>query len=396
MRNVKGLAISGSGVFTPEQSISNAELIGAFNTYVQKANAKNALAIAAGKAEALLESSAEFVVKASGIHNRYVMDKTGILDPDIMCPRIPERPNEELSILAEMALVAAREAMERAGRGPADIDGVIVSCSNMQRPYPAMAIEVQNALGISGFAFDMNVGCSSAAFAMQVAADSVASGSARAVLVCSPEINTGHLNFHDRDSHFIFGDAASAFVVERVEDAHGRNAWEIVSTKLTTRFSNNIRNNFGFLNRAAPEGIGARDKLFVQEGRKVFREVVAMVAELILDHLKQNGLEAAALKRLWLHQANKTMDMLIAHRVLGRDPEPGEMPIILDEYANTSSAGAMIAFHKYSEDLKPGDLGLPARSGPAIPSAVSSYAKRRADARLLARKKYGIVHFTHV
>lgn len=306
---------------------------------------------------ALAESSCEFILKASGIKNRYVMDKTGILDPDIMCPRIPERSNDELSILAEMAVKAARDALKAADRKPEDIDGVLVACSNLQRPYPAIAVEVQDALGIEGFGFDMNVACSSATFGLQTAADMVAAGHARAILVCNPEICSGHLNFTDRDSHFIFGDVATAFVVEKAECAHGVNSWEIVSTKLKTKFSNNIRNNFGFLNRAAPEGIGKADKLFVQEGRKVFKEVVPMVAELMISHLAENGIEPGSLKRLWLHQANINMNDLIARRVLGRDPLPGEAPNILDEYANTSSAGSMIAFHKYSADLAPGNFG---------------------------------------
>ena len=106
------------------------------------------------------------------------------------------------------------------------------------------------------------------------------------------------------------------------------------------------------------EGIGKPDKLFVQEGRKVFKEVVPLVAELILAHLKELGLEPAALKRLWLHQANANMNELIARRVLGRDPSPEEAPIILDTYANTSSAGSVIAFHKHREGLRKGDLAL--------------------------------------
>jgi len=186
----------------------------------------------------------------------------------------------------------------------------------------------------------------------------VSSGHARAILVCNPEICSGHLNFRDRDSHFIFGDVATAFVVERTDAAQGANGWEIVSTKLKTKFSNNIRNNFGFLNRAAPEGIGKPDKLFVQEGRKVFKEVVPMVVELILSHLAENSIEPSQLKRLWLHQANLGMNEMIARRVLGRDPMAGEAPNILDEYANTSSAGSVIAFHKFSNDLKAGDVGL--------------------------------------
>lgn len=352
------LAISGTGLYTPPHSISNEELVSSFNTYVRKTNATNPHQIAEGKTTGLVESSVEFIVKASGIKSRYVVDKSGILDPEIMCPRLPERPNDQISILAEMAVAAAREALKGADRTAADIDGVLVAASNMQRAYPAMAVEVQDALGIEGFGFDMNVACSSATFALQTAADMVSAGHARAILVCNPEICSGHLNFRDRDSHFIFGDVATAFVIERAETANGHNSWEIVATRLKTKFSNNIRNNFGFLNRTAPETIGAPDKLFVQEGRKVFKEVVPMVAELIVSHMAEHGISPTQLKRLWLHQANLNMNELIARRVLGRDPVPGEAPNILDEYANTSSAGSIIAFHKFSSDLKAGDMGL--------------------------------------
>ena len=351
------LALTGTGLFTPAQAISNDELVASFNEYVRRHNAAHEKAIEAGAVQALLPSSTEFIVKASGIRSRYVVDKEGVLDPETMCPRIPERPNDRISILAEMAVSAARDAMKAADRGAGDIDGVLVGASNMQRAYPAMAVEVQDALGIEGFGFDMNVACSSATFALQAAADMVAAGHARAILVCNPEICSGHLNFRDRDSHFIFGDVATAFIVERADTAQA-GGWEIVSTKLKTKFSNNIRNNFGFLNRAAPEGVGKPDKLFVQEGRKVFKEVVPMVSELILAHLAENDIAAASLKRLWLHQANLGMNEMIARRVLGRDPAAGEAPNILDEYANTSSAGSIIAFHKYSDDLAPGDMGL--------------------------------------
>ena len=352
------IAIGGTGLFTPPNSISNDELVASFNTYVRRYNDAHAAAIAEGSVQPLAESSSEFILKASGIEARYVMDKAGILDPEIMAPRIAERSNDELSILAEMAVTAARDALQAAGRTPADIDGVLVACSNLQRAYPAIAIEVQEALGIEGFAFDMNVACSSATFGLQAAADMVAAGHARAILVCNPEICSGHLNFRDRDSHFIFGDVATAFIVERAETVRGANAWEVISTKLLTKFSNNIRNNFGFLNRAAPEGIGKPDKLFVQEGRKVFKEVVPMVTELILTHLGESGVAPAQLRRLWLHQANVGMNEMIAKRVLGRPAEPGEAPNILGEYANTSSAGSVICFHRYSADLPAGTFGL--------------------------------------
>ncbi|PVZ20083.1 MULTISPECIES: beta-ketoacyl-ACP synthase III [unclassified Pseudomonas] len=350
--------ISGTGLYTPPHSISNDELVAAFNAYVGQYNAEHAAAIEAGQMQALAESSAAFIEKASGIQSRYVMDKTGILDPARMKPRLPERSNDEPSILCEMAVNAARQALQRAGREPGDVDAVIVACSNLQRPYPAIAIEVQQALGIQGFAFDMNVACSSATFGIQAAANAVQLGQARAVLVVSPEICTGHLNFRDRDSHFIFGDAATAVLVERDSLAHGEHRLEILGTKLLTQFSNNIRNNFGFLNRAAEEGEGQPDKLFVQEGRKVFREVCPMVADLIAQHLAELQVPVEQVQRFWLHQANLSMNQLIAKKLLGRDAEPQEAPVILDRYANTSSAGSVIALHLNHEDLPAGALGV--------------------------------------
>jgi beta-ketodecanoyl-[acyl-carrier-protein] synthase len=175
--------------------------------------------------------------------------------------------------------------------------------------------------------------------------------------VVSPEITSGHLNWRDRDSHFIFGDVATAVLVEDAAIAPAQH-WEILGTKLKTVFSNNIRNNFGFLNRAAPEGEGKADKLFVQEGRKVFKEVVPMVAQMILDEAERLGIDAAALRRLWLHQANAGMNRLIAHKVLGHEANEDESPTVLDTYGNTSSAGSIIAFHQHSDDLAAGDNGL--------------------------------------
>ena len=354
----KRVAISGAGLFTPAESVSNEELVESFNAWVDLYNAENAEAIAAGELEAKGHSNVEFIEKASGIKSRFVMNKSGILDPKRMVPRLRPRSNDEPSVMCEMGVIAAKQAMEQANVTADDIDAVLVAASNMERAYPAMAIEVQAELGIKGFAFDMNVACSSATFGIQQAYDMVVSGSARRVLMVNPEICTGHLNFRDRDSHFIFGDVATAVVVEAVDGCQSTHAFEILDTKLQTIFSNNIRNNFGFLNRATEEGVGQVDKLFVQEGRKVFREVCPAVAEQITEQLQKMSIEPDALKRIWLHQANRNMNELIAKKVLGRAPSDEESPTILDEYANTSSAGSVIAFKKYNEDFQPGDLGV--------------------------------------
>src|SRR5450830_1932103 len=152
---MKQVVISGTGLYTPPYSISNEELVTAFNAYAERFNAEHADAIAAGAVTAIEGSSAAFIEKASGIKSRYVMEKEGILDPAHMTARIAERADEELSLQAEICVAAARDALARARRSPADIDMVLVACSNMQRAYPAMAVEVQAALGIAGFGFDI-------------------------------------------------------------------------------------------------------------------------------------------------------------------------------------------------------------------------------------------------
>lgn len=351
------VVISATGLYTPPHSISNAELVASYNTYVERYNRAHATDIETGALTPLQPSSVEFIEKASGIKHRYVIDRKGMLDVDRMVPDIPERPNEQISLMAEVSVAAAKEALQRAGRDAADVDAVICSCSSLQRPYPALAIEVQNALGAGGFGYDMNVACSSATFAIQNAADIVSAGHARSVLVVNPELCTGHLNLRDRDTHFIFGDAAVAVLVERADFA-APGAWVILGSKLKTRFSNNIRNNFGFLNRCDPQWRDMPDKLITQQGRKVFKEVVPLVSDMILEHMAELQLKPTDLRRLWLHQANSNMNRLIAERVLGHEASQDEAPTVLDEYGNTAGAGSIIAFHKHSADLKSGDRGL--------------------------------------
>ncbi|SFH39599.1 beta-ketoacyl-ACP synthase III [Modicisalibacter xianhensis] len=350
--------ITGTGLYTPEHAIDNDALVAAFNAWVDRENTRHADAIARGDRQPLAYSSSEFILKASGIRSRYVLDAEGILDPDRMRPRLPQRRNDEASIQCDMGATAARAALHRARVEPAEIDMLIVACSNLERPYPAVAVELQATLGTGGYAFDMNVACSSATFAIETANNAIASGSVRRALIVSPEICSAHLNFRDRDSHFIFGDACTAIVIEAQDQARVEDGFEILGTRLATRFSNAIRNNAGFLNRATDSDPLASDKLFVQEGRRVFKEVCPLVAQLILEHLASLQLTGDDLARLWLHQANRHMNDLIARRVLGFEPTETQAPVILDRYANTSSAGSIIAFHLHRDDLPSGALGV--------------------------------------
>ena len=352
------VVLSGAGVWNPPNTLSNEELVAAYNGYAEKFNVDNAAAIEAGEVAAVPSSSAEFIEKASGIKSRYIYVKDGVLDINRMRPRIPRRADDELSHQAEMSVNAAKIALAEADKSAAEIDAVIVGCAYTERAYPAIAIEVQQALGIDGFGFDMLVACSAATFALQRAYEMVKSGTANCVLVINPELTSPQVNYKDRDSHFIFGDVATAVVVEAQTTCTSQHSYEVLSTKAVTKFSNNIRSNFGYVSHAIDDDPFSADNLFHQNGRGVFKEVCPMAAQHIADHLEAHGYTPDDLTRWWLHQANINMNLLISKRLLGRDATPEEAPIVLDEYANTASAGSIIAFSLNHKDLQSGSVGV--------------------------------------
>ena len=354
-KDMQDIYISGTGIWTPPHKVSNQELVKSFNTYVELYNAENSKEIESGFLKALEPSSSEFIVKASGIQNRYVIEKESLLDPKRMKPMIGARDDDSLSICAEISVIAAKQALENAKLSPSDIDAVIVSTANLQRAYPAIAIEVQNELGIEGYAYDMMVGCSSTTFGISNAYSDIASGKASKILVINPEITTAHNNLKNRDSHFIFGDVCTAAVIEK--DSKSPNKFKILNAKLKTHFSNNIRNNFGFMNYIENKEYTEEELLFVQNGRSVFKEVMPMVASLISDHLEENNLLPDQVEQYWLHQANINMNTYVVKKLLGDDFPPERAPNVLDEYANTGSAGSLTSFHKYNH-LTAGQKGI--------------------------------------
>lgn len=361
------ICITATGLYTPPYSISNEELVESFNAYVDKYNAEHADAISAGDKEPLEHSSAEFIEKVSGIKSRYVIEKDGILDINIMAPVVPYRKlGEELSVMAEMGVDALKQALDNAGLQANDLDGIILACSNFQRVYPAVAIEIQDAVGmVGGFAYDMNVACSAATFGISQAYGSIKAGMAKKVAVVNVEVTSAHLNWRNRDSHFIFGDVATATIIEELDEPKG---YEVLDCKLFTQFSTNIKNEYGFMDRS--EYLAAQtemypditepvtDKLFLQNGRKVFREVCPKVSEIITTHLQENQLDPSTIKKMWLHQANANMIDLILRTVVGKEADKSIAPMVIDEFANTSSASPMIVFHRHQEGMDSGSLGV--------------------------------------
>ena len=103
-RQTTGVSITGHGVWHPDNVLTNDELVAGFNEFVRRHNAKH-------PEKPLKESSSEFIEKASGIQRRYVHDKTGLVDPERMCPNIKDRPEDQLSVQAEYAVNAAKKAL---------------------------------------------------------------------------------------------------------------------------------------------------------------------------------------------------------------------------------------------------------------------------------------------
>lgn len=354
---MKNVVISGSGLFTPTQSISNDELVLSYNQYVDNFNTEHAAAIAAGEVVALEYSSSEFIEKASGIKARHVLYRDGILDPAIMHPVFTKRGEDQVPEMVEMAIAAAKQALTQANKTAADIDLIICAASNMQRPYPALSIELQQQLGAGGYAFDMNVACSSATFAISNAVNAIRGGTAKTVLVVNPEFASPQVDYRNRDSHFIFGDVCTATIIEAEESCTSEQAFRILGMRLKTEFSNNIRCEIGYTEHCFAEH-DPKVPFFKQQGRKVFKELLPIVADVILAEMAAQQLPPEQVKRLWLHQANINMNIFAARKILGREPLPEEAPLVLDTYANTASAGSIIAFHKYQQGLQAGDKAI--------------------------------------
>ncbi|GHF22989.1 beta-ketoacyl-ACP synthase III [Kordiimonas sediminis] len=354
------VVLTGTGLFVPPARVTNEQLVEAFNAYADKFNAENKADIDAGLTPAMQHSSAEFIEKASGIKARHLIEAEGVLNPDTLRQGLPEDAHgddDKPCIQAQMAINAAKQAIDQAGIKPEDIDLVICGTAALQRSFPAIAIEVQHHLGTKGSAYDMVMACSSATFALIAGINAIKTGAAKRVLMINPEIFSTMVNFRDRDSHFIFGDVATAVVLERSDLATAPDQWKVLDCKSETYYSNNIRSQLGPLTRN--EGSEHRDDMyFVQYGRKVFKELLPLVTKFISTQLKDAGITVNDLNRMWLHQANINMNMYAAKKLLGRDPTFEEAPTVLEEYGNTAAAGSIIAFHEHRENLKSGSKGL--------------------------------------
>lgn len=181
---------------------------------------------------------------------------------------------------------------------------------------------------------------------------------ARCVLVVNPEITSAHLEWKDRDCHFIFGDVCTAIVIERADTAHrGRclgGAGHTPGDPVLQQHPQQFRFHEP---QRRQRSAGARQDV-PAGGAQSSAEVVPIAAAAHRGPFyAQLGHDPAGMRRFWLHQANLGMNQLVLKKLVGEASED-RAPLILNEFANTASAGSIIAFHQHRQDLVAGDLGV--------------------------------------
>ncbi|MCE2593400.1 beta-ketoacyl-ACP synthase III [Motilimonas cestriensis] len=336
--------LTATGIFIPPFCVKNQDLVVAYNQYAQFFNLENAASIDVGQVAAKLRSDDDFILRHSGILQRYYVTAEGVLDPDVMCPLLPEIDEEHTSLMAEMGKNAALDALHQASVQGHEVDLIIVAASNVQRAYPALAIEIQDLLGASGLAFDLCGAECSAVMAMQLASQAIACGTATKALIISPEIGSAQTDFRDRETHFLLGDACSALLVENIAKT---DALEIVNFNIASQFSNQIRNNFGFLNRLAPDSLYSKDKLFHQTPPS-FPAIADAICTHLQQHLTELKLPLADVTQYFLQPTNRVLNQLIAEQLL-TDVTEKRVPDCVAQYGGTGAAGLGLSFHLHQQ-----------------------------------------------
>ena len=278
-----------------------------------------------------IDTSDEWIVQRTGIRQRYVAGE-----------------GETTSTLATKA---AEAALGAAGVKAADIDLVIVATSTPDLTFPAVATQVQAALGVvEGAAFDLQAVCTGFVYAVATADKFLRSGSNKRALVIGAETFSRILDWNDRATCVLFGDGAGAVVLEaRSSDGSLASPGVIAS-----RLRSDGRHRVKLYVDGGPSTTGTAGYLRM-EGKEVFRHAVGMVTDVILGCLADAGLKAEAIDWFVPHQANRRIIDATAHK-LGISGE--RVVITVDRHGNTSAASIPLALAAAVEDgrIKRGDL----------------------------------------
>ena len=279
----------------------------------------------------MVDTSDEWIVQRTGIRERHIAS------------------DDELT--SDLAVKAARAALADAGLEPGDIDLIVLATSTPDNTFPATAVSVQAALGITqGAAFELQAVCSGFVFAVATADNFLKSGSFKRALVIGAETFSRILDWSDRTTCVLFGDGAGALVLEAVEA--GEDGRGILTTHLRSdgRHKNKLYVDGGV---SSTKSVG----YLRMEGREVFRYAVGMITDVIEDAFEATGETAETIDWFVPHQANRRIIDASAVK-LGIAPE--KVVITVDRHGNTSAASIPLALAAARADgrIKTGDLVL--------------------------------------
>lgn len=272
-----------------------------------------------------IDTSDEWIRSRSGIHERRI------------------EYNKDIKA-SDMGLFAAQEALKKANLKPEDVDGIIAGSMSPDAALPAMSTIIQRKLGcINAFAYDITAACAFIPFALNNAAFFIREGQAKNILVIGSEICSRILDWEDRNSCVLFGDAAGAMLVGATDEKdHG-----FVSAELKSR---------GDLNDILyMKHLGEEDSFLRMNGKAVFKLAVTEIPNITLSALEKANLSTADLDFMVPHQANiRILDSAAKRLNLSKD----KIMINLQKYGNTSSASVPLALYEALEEgrINKGDL----------------------------------------
>lgn len=242
---------------------------------------------------------------------------------------------------SDLALVAARNALEDAHLVPSDIDLLIVATVTPDMSFPSTAAILQAKLGLNHvMAFDVNAACSGFLYALEVARSLLCNGSYRRALVIGSEKLSSIVNWKDRTTCVLFGDGAGAFVLEKIED----RGWGVLDSTCGADGSNPsilCLPAGGSLCPATHETVDAQLHYISMNGKELFKVAVRWMAKSITTLLERNHLKKEAIACLVPHQANLRIIQSLAQLI---DLPMDRVFCNLDQTGNTSAASIPLAF----------------------------------------------------
>ena len=284
--------------------------------------------------EAVVETTAEWIEQRSGIKQRHIGGKD--------------------ETTADLAIAAAKDALESGGIDPNSIDCIIVATTTPDQTFPAVAVKVQAALGIpQGIAFDVQAVCTGFVYALGVANSFIVSGQAKKILVIGAEMMSKILNWEDRTTCVLFGDGAGAIVLEADESGQGTlDDRGIFSSHL---HANGAQKDLLYVN-GGPSSTGTTGHI-VMQGKEVFKYAVQYMSDVVKETLAANNIEPSDIDWLVPHQANIRIIESTAKK-LGMSMD--KVVVTVDKHGNTSAASIPLALDSAvkSGRIKRGDMLL--------------------------------------